>query len=87
MVKLKTLTFKEYTYSSNEDRDWILWSRGVKIAERSDGIFYFTLYQVDGFYIELQYNIVLAVIIETSGFDNLELLDPYLQQLVINVNY
>ena len=81
------MTFKEYTNLTETDQDWILWSCGVAVAKRSDKLYNYILYQVEGFYIELKFHAGQKKVIAIYSFDDINLIDPYLDELIIHVSF
>jgi len=78
------VTYHQFTYLSESDQDWILWSRGVPVACRISNDYHFQLYQVDGFYIEVQTEISAQLITTTRSFNEMKELDIYLDHVNIS---
>jgi len=67
----------------NETRQALaLWERGVKLASRDEPEFEVTLYQIDGFYVELYYNQKDKMFMRLRCFSNVNLLKPYLDEII-----
>jgi hypothetical protein len=75
------MTLEEFNELEKDIRYQTLWEKGVVIGERGGIDCRFHLYQVDGFYVELEYNYVLNRITGFTTFDNTEILQPYLLQI------
>jgi len=59
----------------------ITWKKGVHIAFRSQGSFYMSLYRVENFYVEIQYQVFCDGIAAIRTFSSEEQLQPYLDQI------
>ena len=81
------MTYRQFKYLSETDQELICWSKGVEIASKADKIYQYKLYQVDGFYIEVQSTITFGIIRKISSFDDMQLLESYLEQIKIDTNY
>lgn len=57
------------------------WSKGVHIANRSQGGYYMSLYRIDNFYVEIQYHTCYDGIVCVQAFACEEQLQPYLEQI------
>ncbi len=79
------MTFRQYKNLSETDQELVFWSRAVEVASRIDNDSLYSLFQVDGFYIEVQYSIQFSVIIGFTAFDDIIHLDPYLAQMHIQI--
>jgi len=64
-----------------------MWYIGVPIADRFDRIYRYLLFQLDAFYIEIAYAVNLNIITSLKAFDNTELLEPYLKEMQIDLNW
>jgi hypothetical protein len=62
-------------------------NHAVCIGGRSEQEHMVLLYQLNSFYIEVFYNKKFNYISAFKGFDDLELLDPYLEKINISVAY
>jgi hypothetical protein len=58
----------------------VIWNNGVHVATRDDSVYQYLLYQLDDFYVEVWYHIELEVIHRFVAFDNMDRLEPYLQE-------
>ena len=81
------MTFDQYSKLSSTEQESLLWSCGVEIASRDEDMYSFMLYQLDGFYIEVQYSRSLELIIGILCFESTKLLDPYLEQMEIVLKF
>lgn len=70
------LSIDERIYAA--DRAVCLWGRAC-------GTQYVLLYQLDGFYLEVFYDKVLRLVVDIQAFDDMDRLDPYLQQMNIEL--
>ena len=81
------MTFNEFLLLDDTEKEMTCWNRGVGIAERRDENYKYALYQVDGFYIEARYALPFFQLDHFSAFEDLALLDPYLQGVNIDSIY
>jgi len=79
------MTYPQFKNLSNTEQELICWSRGVEIASKLDNISLCQLYQVDSFYIEVQYNLPFGIITKIISFDDTSLLEPYLECINIDI--
>ncbi|MGZ8510251.1 MAG: hypothetical protein ACXWWA_07740 [Chitinophagaceae bacterium] len=79
------MTYLQFNSLSTTEQEIICWSRGVEIAAKVDNISMCQLYQVDSFYIEVQYSIPFSIITSIVSFDDTKLLDPYLKCINIDI--
>jgi len=63
----------------------ILFDKGVLLLDRNDNIFSYVLYQVEGFYIEIRHKPDSDAICGLRTFISTNLLQPYLEQMDINI--
>ncbi len=82
--KINTMTCKQYKNLGETDQEFILWARGVVLGQRVEEINMYVLFQVDGFYIEVQFHKPTAAVIGFHTFDDTDLLEPYLEQIDID---
>jgi hypothetical protein len=63
-----------------------IWNKGVKLGERQDEIYKYTLYQIDSFYVEehwhKEYDVRRAL--KSFSSTNADLLKPYLEMIDIS---
>lgn len=82
-VNPTAMTLQQFEYLSEHDQELILHKRAVHIATIIDRKDILTLFQVDGFYLEIQST--AGHFYKTSSFfEETELLDPYLE--IINID-
>lgn len=61
--------------------------RGVCIGGRADSEHIILLYQIESFYIEVYFHKKDHYITKFFGFDDMDLLDPYLEKINICIPY
>lgn len=61
--------------------------KATHIMSRNDEHYFIFLYQLRGFYIEVFYHRELNFISNLQGFDDTDLLTPYLDKLDLEVSY
>jgi hypothetical protein len=79
------MTIKDFLQADEMEQAEALWEKGVHIAEREDEVHRFILYQLDAFYVEAWYHKEYNVLRKFNVFDDLEQLQPYLEQIKIRV--
>ena len=62
----------------------LLRSEGIFLLRRSSILYDFLLYQLEGFYIEVMYNVEEKQVLHVEAFSNLKLLAPYLHKIDIS---
>lgn len=60
-------------------------NESVCICSRTEGRFLIMLYQRDGFYIEVFYKKVNHQVVGLFAFNDITMLDPYLEKMPINL--
>jgi hypothetical protein len=81
------MTAEQYILCTEEEKNWLLHSHAVEIATRSAFNNNYILFQLDGFYIELEYCLFSRLVTTTNIFSNMLLLDPYLDKIIIHLYY
>ena len=81
------MTFKQFKYLSEDDQESLLWRKGVELARKSDTFYNYILFQVDGFYMELQYVMPQRNIVRIACFEDTTYLEPYLRNIDIGSLY
>ena len=81
------MKFQEFKKLDETVKELICWNYGVEIAAREDKWYSYTLYQVDGFYIEVIYNKPSHTVRQFSAFESMTLLEPYLVNMNIEHVY
>jgi hypothetical protein len=78
------MTLYQFNQLDEMEQAEVLWDKAVKLAERKDEVFLYTLYQVDAFYIETKRHIEYDVLHGLRSFLSTgEPLKPYLEQITI----
>jgi len=78
------MTFNQFKYLSEDDQEALLWRKGVELGRSSDALYYYILYQVDGFYMEVKYKMPQCSVLEIACFEDVNLLGPYLHSIDID---
>ena len=81
------MTFNQFKYLSEDDQESILWKKGVELARKHDSFYHYILFQVDGFYMEIQYTFPERAIVRIMCFEDTALLEPYLRNINIDSLY
>jgi hypothetical protein len=79
------MTMQEFLEGDEMEQAEALWEYGVHIAEREDEVHRFILYQLNAFYVEAWYHKEYNVLRKFNVFDDMEQLQPYLEQIKIQV--
>jgi hypothetical protein len=61
-----------------------LWEYGVHVSERFDKEYGYSLYQLNDFYVEVQYNGGINAITKFTSFSTYTKLEPYLDKIDIS---
>ena len=77
------MTFEQFKYLNEVDQEMLLWTKGVEVASRTDGMNRYVLFQVEGFYMEVKYSVIFNLIKRIICFDSTDLLDQYLSEIDI----
>jgi hypothetical protein len=85
--KVGLMTFNHFKCLSADDQQSILWRRAVELVRMRGVLHHYILYQVDGFYLEVQYLMPKRTIIQIACFEDTDLLEPYLHQIDIDSLY
>lgn len=78
------MTLEEFKLLDDSDQTQTLLDHGVFIAERMYKNFLIFLYQVDNFYVEIYHNLRFNAMQGMSGFQDDEVLEPYLNSIDIS---
>lgn len=78
------MTYKQFINLSETDQELVVWFRGVQIAARENQRYNYTLYQLDGFYIEMVYILPFNILKSFRPFEDLNHLDNYLETINID---
>jgi len=78
------MTFKQFKQLSSEQQEIAIWSKGEPIATRSDSFHRYELLQLSSFYIEIVYSFRFNIIQYIAAFEDIDLLDPYLEEMDID---
>lgn len=77
------MTFLQYQYLDEATREEVFLEQAVQVAQRTDQGCIYHLYQLYGFYIEVQYNISFTRVETFTAFESTSKLDPYLKLIPI----
>ena len=81
------MTLRQFEYLSELDQEFILRTKSVLIASMVDREGSATLFQVDGFYLEIRNIFSRPGYTTANFFDDPELLEPYLEFINIEPVY
>ncbi len=77
----------DFNYMDGMAKTEVLATEGVFLAERNEGCFRITLYQLDEFYVEIYYHTTRYFYISIRSFEEVSELSPYLQDIDISEIY
>ncbi len=80
----KCITIDEFHILSNEEKEAVIRKKAVFLDSRNNEGFRFELYQIDGFYIEMMFNLADDVFWGLRSFEEIDLLNQYLKKIKIN---
>jgi hypothetical protein len=81
------MDIKDFDFMDGMAKTEVLANNGVFLAERKDGCFRISLYQVDDFYVEIYYHMTRYFYICIRSFEDASELCPYLQDIDISEIY
>lgn len=73
----------DFVALNNAEQIRSLTAKGVRLGNRADDQYQITLYQVDGFYVEVHYHKVDRHVTHIGAFSTIEPLEPYLADMDI----
>lgn len=81
------MNIQDFNYLDGIAKTEVLSIMGVYLAERFEGCFRITLYQVENFYVEIYYHTTRYFYICIRSFEDVGELSPYLQDVDISEAY
>jgi hypothetical protein len=81
------MDIRDFNFMDGLAKTEVLANAGVYLAERLDGCFRISLYQVDDFYVEIYYHRTRYFYICIRSFEEVSDLFPYLQDIDISEVY
>jgi hypothetical protein len=81
------MTLEQFKYLDLKAQEFILQTKAVFIASMQDEEHVYNLFQVDGFYLEVNCNLKETVVRSLSYYEDTELLEPYLKLIDIGFAY
>lgn len=78
------MTLYEYRMLDELEQLEAVWNFGIKLAERSETVFTYTLYAIDSFYVEVKRHINNEGYVDFRPFCSSTPLEPYLSQIDIS---
>jgi hypothetical protein len=81
------MDIREFNFMDGMSKTEVLASDGIFLAERTDGCFRISLYQVNDFYVEIYYHKTRYFYICIRSFEDVAELFPYLQDIDISEVY
>jgi len=83
----KVMTLQQFQALPKEDREDVLLNNAVLLESIQDDEHTYTLFQIDGFYLEVLRNGDEVVVDSISYFEETELLEPYLALISLSPVY
>jgi hypothetical protein len=81
------MDIRDFNFMDGMTKTQVLATDGVFLAERNDGCFRISLYQVNDFYVEIYYHKTRRFYICIRSFEDAGELYPYLQDIDISEIY
>jgi hypothetical protein len=78
------ISLYEFNALNDFDKGEVLFKNGEHLTERFDKEYGYSLYQLNNFYVELQYNGSINAITKFTSFCTLTKLDPYIDKIDIS---
>ena len=78
------MTLQHFNALIKDEKQHIVLSTGIFLAERLDGPFRIMLYQLEDFYVEVYFFNLYNKAALLKGFDDMELLEPYLDTISLS---
>lgn len=78
------MKYRDFNTLEELDQADAAWKKGVLLAQHEEGFHLVSLYQLDGFYIEVTRHSHFNVIIKVSTFRDTVHLEPYLKGINID---
>jgi hypothetical protein len=79
------MTLYQYKTLQEKEQAEVLWDKGVHLGERFDAEHKILLYQIEGFYVEVFYNLKINAIERLISFKSIDRLRPYLGIITIYI--
>ena len=79
------MTLTQFNLLDELEQAETIWEYGEFLQTRLEGEYRHILYQVDGFYVELHYHLLLNTITGARVFANPDHLEPYLEAMSISL--
>ena len=77
------MTLNQFNALDELEQAEAIWKNGVLLGNRTEGEYNHILYQIDGFYVELHFQMKQNTIKGARVFSNPDHLQPYLEQMTI----
>ena len=81
------MDIRDFNFMDGMAKTEVLASDGIYLAERNDGCFRISLYQINDFYVEIYYHKTRYFYICIRSFDDVAELYPYLEDIDISEVY
>ncbi len=78
------MTDRLYTTTNEIENARVLWEKAVWLAERTEGYYKTSLYQLHNMYLEVTWHTHFNVVIKVCGFTDTDHLEPYLEDISID---
>jgi hypothetical protein len=81
---LNDITLYEFNSLNEFEKGEALWEYGIHLSQRTEGEIGYSLYQLNDFYVEAQYNGGINAITKFTSFCTLTKLEPYIDKIDIS---
>ena len=85
--KSGTMTLEQFKYLNEDDQQFVLQRRAVYIATLENSQCKKELFQLDSFYIEIEYQTTFMQVLTVNLFEDPSILEPYLECIDIDEIY
>lgn len=87
LFKIGIMTLEQFKYLNEEDQQFVLQRRAVYIATLENNSSKRELFQLDSFYIEIEYQHTFMQVLTVNLFEDPSILEPYLECIDIDEIY
>lgn len=81
---MRVMHLADFVVLNNIEQIKSLTTKGVRLGNRTDEQYQITLYQIDGFYVEVHYHKIKKHVSHLGAFSTIEPLEPYLAEMDIS---
>jgi hypothetical protein len=79
------MTLSTFLSLSDHRKNMVIMQKAISVASRKEGHYEHVLFQIEGFYVEVVYELYPTELWSLRAFDNTDELAPYLEQMEITL--